>query len=205
MSPGESRPETVDFTPTSTGPAVATWAINADDGAGLHEVTFTGTGVPPTTAGGQATVTSVSTPGSVLGGLPEQGVLATTQKAGASPNASLAGAIFTATGQGALKLRVSCPATVGSCAGKAVLQIAAPKPPHALASALLTIASRSFTIAGGRSQTLTLRLSARARALLARLRTLHAQATIVAHDSSGATRTQRKAITIHAPRARNRT
>jgi hypothetical protein len=203
VSPGESRLETVDFAPTSTGPAGATWAINADDGAGLHEVAFTGTGVPQQPAEVQVPVTSASTLGGVLAGMPEQGVLATSQKVGASPDARLAGSVFTVTGRGALHLRVNCPATVDRCAGKAVLQIAAPKPSSAPASALLTIATRSFVIAGGHSDTLTLHLSARARALLARLHTLHVRATIAAHDSSGAANTQRKAITIRARQTQN--
>jgi hypothetical protein len=48
IPPGQSVTETVSFTPQATGPATAgTWAITGDDGSGLHEIQFTGTGVTP--------------------------------------------------------------------------------------------------------------------------------------------------------------
>ncbi len=48
IAPGQSVTETVTFTPQTTGPATAgTWAITGDDGSGLHDIQFTGTGVAP--------------------------------------------------------------------------------------------------------------------------------------------------------------
>ncbi len=45
LAPGASLTETVSFTPTATGPTSGVWLINGDDTTGLHEVTFTGTGI----------------------------------------------------------------------------------------------------------------------------------------------------------------
>ena len=56
IKPGETKTETVGFTPTELGPASAVWPINGKDATGLHEVRFTGEGVLP-----QAP--SVETPG----------------------------------------------------------------------------------------------------------------------------------------------
>jgi HYDIN/CFA65/VesB family protein len=48
IPPGQSVTETVTFTPQATGPASAgTWAITGDDGSGLHDIQFIGTGVNP--------------------------------------------------------------------------------------------------------------------------------------------------------------
>ncbi len=70
IAPGESLTETVEFTPTSTGPASAVWFINGEDSTGLHEVKFSGEGVvaqaPSTEPGATATAASLVTP---LGGI----------------------------------------------------------------------------------------------------------------------------------------
>jgi PQQ-like domain len=49
IQPGEAIAETVKFTPAALGAETGTWEINGDDGSGLHDVQFTGTGVlvPP--------------------------------------------------------------------------------------------------------------------------------------------------------------
>jgi hypothetical protein len=44
--PGKSVTETVTFSPTTTGAVSDTWIINSDDGSGIQQVNFTGTGVP---------------------------------------------------------------------------------------------------------------------------------------------------------------
>ena len=45
IEPGESRKETVEFTPTATGPTSAVWSIEGKDTTGLHEVKVSGEGV----------------------------------------------------------------------------------------------------------------------------------------------------------------
>jgi hypothetical protein len=68
---------------------------------------------------------------------------------------------------------------------------------------VLTLASGSFTVAGGATQPVTLRLSGQARALLARLHVLRVIATIVAHDATGATHTTQATVTLHAPKSKH--
>ena len=46
MAAGSSRVESVRFTPAAAGATSDIWAITADDGHGVHFVTFTGDGVP---------------------------------------------------------------------------------------------------------------------------------------------------------------
>jgi hypothetical protein len=70
IAPQESLTETVEFTPSSTGPANDMWAINGKDTTGRHEVEFIGSGVAaqsitPSTESG-ATASRLVTP---LGGI----------------------------------------------------------------------------------------------------------------------------------------
>ncbi|MDQ6616544.1 MAG: choice-of-anchor D domain-containing protein [Actinomycetota bacterium] len=44
IQPGKARTETVQFTPTTSGPASDTWTITAVSGAGTTTITFTGSG-----------------------------------------------------------------------------------------------------------------------------------------------------------------
>jgi hypothetical protein len=44
LAPGASLSETVSFTPTAPGYAGASWVLNGNDAAGLHEIAFSGTG-----------------------------------------------------------------------------------------------------------------------------------------------------------------
>jgi hypothetical protein len=44
IAPGQTLTETVFFAPAATGPAGTSWAITGDDGSGLHQVQFSGTG-----------------------------------------------------------------------------------------------------------------------------------------------------------------
>jgi hypothetical protein len=68
---------------------------------------------------------------------------------------------------------------------------------------VLTLATGSFTVAGGKTATVQLRLSSKGKALLRHSHSIHAQATIVAHDSSGATHTTKSTITIHAAKTKH--
>jgi hypothetical protein len=108
---------------------------------------------------------------------------------------------LTPTPAGALPVTISCPAGESGCIGSITIKTAgAVSAGVAVAAkkAVLTLASGSFKLAGGRTVTVTLHLSAKARALLARAHTVHARITIIAHDSTGATHTTVKAITLHA-------
>ena len=62
--------------------------------------------------------------------------------------------------------------------------------------AILTLASGSFVVAGGQVKAVSLHLSAKARTLLAHVHVLRASATLIAHDSSGATHTTTSIVTL---------
>jgi hypothetical protein len=66
IAPGASVTEQVTFAPTAPGDASGVWEINADDGLGLRDVLFAGTGVDP-----QASVSSgtLSLGGTLVGGV----------------------------------------------------------------------------------------------------------------------------------------
>jgi hypothetical protein len=63
LPPGQTPlTETVAFTPTAVGAATGDWQITGDDGSGLHQIDFTGTGVAaPGTTGTTTTTTPAST------------------------------------------------------------------------------------------------------------------------------------------------
>jgi hypothetical protein len=126
---------------------------------------------------------------------------------GTVPAAGLVGGgSVTATPAGVLPVEVSCPAGESSCIGSITLtSIGAVNASTAHAAkakkAVLTLATGSFTVAGGKTATVQLHLSSKGKALLKHSHSLHAQATIVAHDSSGATHTTKSTITIHAAKS----
>ena len=72
-------------------------------------------------------------------------------------------------------------------------------------AAILTLAKGSFTIPGGGSKKLTLRLSAKGRTLLARTHALRVRATIAAHDPAGASHTSRRTATLRTARRKHGT
>ena len=109
------------------------------------------------------------------------------------PDAKLASTALTASATGRVKIRISCPAGEISCSGTVTLRTAN--------ATVLNIAKASFTVPGGHVKTITVRLSSRARKLLARLHLLRLRVTIVAHDPQGATHATQANATLRAPRA----
>jgi PKD repeat protein len=124
----------------------------------------------------------------------------------ASPDARIASTTFQVSASGALRIKISCPASEHSCAGTITLRtlnavlasIAGAAKPKA---AILTLASGSFTAPGGETVTVLLHLSVKARALLARLHTLHIRVTVIAHNPQGASHTAQTIATLHAPKS----
>jgi hypothetical protein len=115
--------------------------------------------------------------------------------------ASTAGSSITVSNSGAFTLKLSCPTGVAQCAGtvtvKTASAVAASRGFSAKAKkAILTLASISFTISGGQAKTVTLHLSAKAKTLLAKLRTIHAKATIVAQNHEKASHTTLVSVTL---------
>jgi hypothetical protein len=123
------------------------------------------------------------------------------------PDAKLASTALAASASGTVTIKVSCPAGESSCSGTVALRTLDAVSASAgrgakVKKAILTLASGSFSVAGGKTKSVTLHLSAKARALLARRRTLRVRATIVAHDPAGVTHTTQTVATLRAPRPR---
>jgi hypothetical protein len=121
------------------------------------------------------------------------------------PDAQLAGVSLQVSTAGLLTLKISCPAGETSCSGTIALRtlgavIAANGHGVKQKPAVLTLATGSFTVAGGKLRAITLHLSSKARTLLARLLTLRARATLLAHDPQGASHTTSTIVTLHLAR-----
>jgi hypothetical protein len=132
----------------------------------------------------------------------KQGVLAAKE---ASPNAVMASTSLQASASGAVTITISCPERVSSCAGTVTLRTLDAVRAGADSKAkpaILTLAAGSFTAPGGGVKRVTLHLSAKARALLARSHQLRVRATILAHNPTGGTHTGRKVVLLRAPRAK---
>jgi hypothetical protein len=140
--------------------------------------------------------------GGTGGGAPGGGVLGNVVVK-AVPIATLAGASASVSSAGAFTLKVSCPAGESSCSGAVTLKtlkaVVASVGHQAKAKAsILTLATGSFSVAGGQTKTVTLHLSAKARSLLAKLHVIASRATLVAHDPAGATHTTTATVTLRA-------
>ncbi|HLL91972.1 MAG TPA: PKD domain-containing protein [Solirubrobacteraceae bacterium] len=126
----------------------------------------------------------------------------------AVPDATLASSSLTVSANGAVAVKVTCQAQESSCAGTVTLRTLsavvarggahAAKAKSKAKAVVLTLASGSFTVGGGQTRTVTLRLSAAARTLLGRSHVLRALATIAAHDPSGQSHTTRTTVTLRA-------
>jgi PKD repeat protein len=132
----------------------------------------------------------------------------------AVPDARLARTSLAVSTAGTIDLAVTCPAGESSCEGTVTLRTlgavsagtssspASDTKKHKAKA--LTLAAGTFKVAGGREESVRLRLSAQARTLLARSKTLRARATIVAHDPAGAAHTTQTLVTLHAARLSGR-
>ena len=127
------------------------------------------------------------------------------------PDAELVSTSLHASTAGALSVEVSCPTAVSSCAGTVTLHtlgvVAAAARHHGSKkpkAAPLTLATGSFTVAGGHVVTIALHLSAKGLALLKHSHTLHAGATILAHDPAGATHTSHMMVAIGLVQAKHK-
>jgi PKD repeat protein len=118
-----------------------------------------------------------------------------------APTVTLAANSVSVSAAGAIPLQVKCPTGDSSCSGTVTLRTAgaiAAKHGKGKHKSVLTLASGSFTVVGGKVQTITLHLSPQGRTLLARLHVLRVQATIVAHNPGGATQTTQATLTLRA-------
>ena len=114
-----------------------------------------------------------------------------------NPAATLAGTSLTVSSSGSFPTKVSCPAGETACSGTITLKtLTAVSAGKGKKKAILTLASGSFSVVGGATKSLTLHLSSAARKLLAQLHVLRARATLVAHDSTGASHTTVATVTL---------
>jgi hypothetical protein len=130
--------------------------------------------------------------------------------AAAVPDAELASTALVADSSGHVVLEISCPVRESSCEGTVTLRTLAAVSAGTNAvgaasrgAAILTLAKGTFTLAGGKSKKLTLRLSTKARTLLARSHALRVRATIAAHDPTGASHTSQRTATLHLARMKH--
>jgi hypothetical protein len=110
----------------------------------------------------------------------------------AAASLKLVSTSLTASVSGVISASVSCPAEQGFCRGTMTIRTL-----NAVAvggqrgkATILTLARRSFDLVGGRKDTLKLRLSARARTLLAKTHVLRVSATVVTQAPAGAPQSQ---------------
>jgi len=113
-----------------------------------------------------------------------------------NPEAKVAGTALTVSKKGVIVLKIACPASeVTVCAGTVTLRTLNAVSAKAK-KAILTLASGSFSVAGGQTKTVTLHLSAKAPTLLARMHVLKALATVVSRDTANVTRTTKSTVTL---------
>lgn len=120
------------------------------------------------------------------------------------PEAKLATTALSVGPSGSLALKVTCPSGESSCTGTVTLRTLTAVSASAhkkKKKAILTLASGSFSVVGGQVKVVNLHLSSAARTLLAHLHVLHARATLVAHDASGASHTTTVTVTLRAAKA----
>ncbi len=152
-----------------------------------------GPGSPPPATGGNATPPPSDT------------------KRAPVPDAQFVSRALTAGSTGLLVAKISCPADETTCAGAvtlktltAVLLSAGAHSTMKPKATVLMLARGTFTIAGGQTAAIGLRLSTAARTLLARAHLLRVRATLAAHDPAGATHSSLTLLTISAAKATHR-
>ncbi len=111
--------------------------------------------------------------------------------------AVFAGTAFTVSKTGSVAITVDC-AAQSACAGTVTLRTLTAVSAAKHKKAILTLASGSFSLAGGHAKALSLHLTAKGRALLAKAHTLRVRATILARDSSGAMHATVAVLTLRA-------
>lgn len=120
----------------------------------------------------------------------------------AVPDAELAGTVLTASPSGLIAAKVSCPAAESrGCTGTITLRTTSAVRVGKAKAAVLTLTTGAFRLSGGGSTVVSLRLSAKARTLLARSHTLRVLAIVSAHDSAGASHTAQRTVTVRLAKA----
>jgi PKD domain len=145
---------------------------------------------------GSGTSTSAATSTSTATGTP-QGQVQGLSAVHGNPEAKLASSSLSVSATGSFTIKVTCPAGESSCTGSVTIRTAsAVSAGSKKKRSIVTLASGSFSVSGGAAKTVTLHLSAIARSLLARSHSLAGIATLIAHDTTGASRTIAAHVTL---------
>jgi PKD domain len=136
-------------------------------------------------ASGESSTSSATTTSTSASAGAQQGVSGfSVSTSSGHPSAHLASGPLKASG-GQVKLAIVCGGSGGQCAGTVTLSMPGQAHVSAAKQKTLTLASASFVLAAGKTQLVTLHLSAKAGALLARTHRLHATATITLRGGAG--------------------
>lgn len=118
------------------------------------------------------------------------------------PEAKIAGTSLGVSNNGSFTIKISCPTGETTCIGTVTLKTLKAVSAKAKKS-ILTLALGSFSVAGGQVKTITLHLSSKARKLLAKQHTLHASATVVAHDPANVSHTTKSTVLLRLLKAKH--
>jgi hypothetical protein len=152
---------------------------------------------------GPSAPTAATTPRTLIVS-PAQGVLPSQEhKPPPVPDVELASTALGVSPSGTVSIKVTCPTGESRCIGTIMLRTltaVSAATGHLAKRRILTLAAGAFTVAGGQTTTVKLRLSTKARKLLSRTHVLRARATINAHDPLGATHTTQTIVTLRWPK-----
>jgi PKD repeat protein len=172
--------------------------------AGTRTITITPPGEPPVEpptgggggggAGSTSTGTSTPTVANAGGAGGGGGVL--------SYRVSVPSTTLAVSPSGTFSIKVDCLGQ-SSCTGTVTLRTLTAVSAVSRRKAVLTLASGSFKVAAGHVATVSLRLSAKAKALLRRVRVLRAKVTIAGRDSSGAAHTSQATATLRLSKTKH--
>jgi hypothetical protein len=116
------------------------------------------------------------------------------------PDVELLGRSFTASASGAVHIPLTCPAAETRCTGTVALRTVTAVRARNSKPAILALAQATFADGGGQTKNVNLYLSAKARALLTRVRSLRVRVTIIGYDELGGTHTAQTIIVLRAPK-----
>jgi PKD repeat protein len=167
-----------------------------------HSIKIVTPGVPPPPPPPPPLTTTTTTTTTGGGTTSGGGVLGKTETKG-NPEAKLASSGLSVSPAGSFTVKVSCPAGETSCSGTITLRTLSAVSAGTKKKAILTLATGSFTVAGGSAKSLTLHLSSAAKKLLAHSHVLRAKATLIAHDTTGASRTSAVTVTLKPAKAKH--